>query len=147
MCESRDKQDPKIVWITWHTRVLLISVLFHWKSNFAISRNKDTDFISLKIVLIKMVIILMMSAKLATLAFLKIKLFWNQGYDVIISVPEVTNKILWRDSNYIADFVKWPKMGNSSHFYKRSFHNLNFIRIWPKTPLFWRGGLGSSSII
>ena len=75
MCESRDKQDPKNVSITWHTRVLLISAFFHWKSNFAISRNKHTDFISLKIVLIKMVIILMMSAKLATLAFLKIKLF------------------------------------------------------------------------
>ena len=52
-----------------------MSVFFHWKSNFGISRNKGTDFISLKIVLIKMVIILMMSAKLATLAFLKVKVF------------------------------------------------------------------------
>ena len=33
----------------------------------------------------------MMSAKLATLG-LKIKLFWNKGYDIIISVHGVTKK-------------------------------------------------------
>ena len=47
----------------------------------------------------------MMSAKLATLGLLKIKVFWNKGYDVIISVHDVTNKILSRDSNYIVDVV------------------------------------------
>ena len=36
---------------------------------------------------------LMMSAKLATLGLLKIKLFGNNGYDVINSVCDVTNKI------------------------------------------------------
>ena len=41
--------------------------------------------------------ILMMSAKMATLALLKIKLFWNKGYDVIISVRDVTNKVLSHD--------------------------------------------------
>ena len=51
-----------------------------------------------------MVAILMMSAKLAT--------FWNKGYDVIIYVHEVTNKILPNDSNYIVDVVMWPKFGN-----------------------------------
>ena len=61
-----------------------------------------------------MVAILMMSAKLATLGLLKIKVFWNKGYDVIISVHDVTNKILSRDSNYIVDVVMWPKFGNSS---------------------------------
>ena len=47
----------------------------------------------------------MMSAKMATLAFLKIKLLWNKGYGVIISVHDVSNKILSRDSNYIVDVV------------------------------------------
>ena len=59
-----------------------------------------------------MVTILMMSAKMATLGLLKIKVFWNKGYDVIISVHDVTNKILSRDSNYIIDVVMWPKFGN-----------------------------------
>ena len=50
-----------------------------------------------------MVAILKMSAKLATLGPLKIKVFWNKGYDVIIYVYEVTNQILSRDSNCIVD--------------------------------------------
>ena len=62
----------------------------------------------------KMVIILMISAKLATLGLLKIKLSWNTDYDVMISVHDVTNKILSRDSNYVVGVVKWPKFGNSS---------------------------------
>ena len=56
----------------------------------------------------------MMSAKMATLAFLKIKLLWNKGYGVIISVHDVSNKILSRDSNYIVDVVMRPKFGNAS---------------------------------
>ena len=42
----------------------------------------------------------------------KIKVFWNKGYDIIY-VHGVTNKISSRDSNYIADVVMWPKIGNS----------------------------------
>ena len=56
----------------------------------------------------------MMSAKMATPALLKIKLFWNKGYDVIIYVHDVTNKILSRDSNYVVDVVMTPKFGNFS---------------------------------
>ena len=56
----------------------------------------------------------MMSGKLATLDLLKIKLFWNKGYDVIIYVNDVTNKILSRDSNYVVDVAVWPKFGNTS---------------------------------
>ena len=41
-----------------------------------------------------MVEILTMSAKLATLGFLKLKVVWNKGYDVIIFAHDVTNKIL-----------------------------------------------------
>ena len=85
----------------------------------------------------------MMSAKMATPGLLKITVFWNKGYDVIIPVADVTNKILSLDSNYIVDVFMWPKFGN----YERSYQNLNFVRIWPEKPLFLRGSLGSSSII
>ena len=37
-----------------------------------------------------MVSILMMSTKMTTLSLLKIKVFYNKGYDVIISVHGVT---------------------------------------------------------
>ena len=56
----------------------------------------------------------MMSAKMATPGLRKIKVFWKKGYDVIIFVNDVTNKILSRDSNYIVDVVTWPKFGNSN---------------------------------
>ena len=56
----------------------------------------------------------MMSAKMGTLGILKINLFWNKDYDVTISVHKVTNKILLRESNYIADVVIWTKFGNYS---------------------------------
>ena len=55
-----------------------------------------------------------MSAKMAMLVLLKIKLFWNKAYDFIISVPDVTSKILSRDSSYIAEVVMLPKFGNFS---------------------------------
>ena len=73
-----------------------------------------TVFEFLNIFLIKMVTILLMSAKMAALGLLKIKVFWIKGYDVIISVHDVTNKILSRASNYIKDVFMWPKFGNSS---------------------------------
>ena len=59
-------------------------------------------------------IILMMSAKLATPGLLEIRVFWKKGYDVITSVPDVTNKMLPCDSNYIVDMVMWLKFSNSS---------------------------------
>ena len=74
-------------------------------------------------------ITLMMSAKLATAGFLKINIFWNKGFDVIVSVYDVTNKIWSRDSNCIVDVVMRPKFGNTR-----------------KTALL-SGGLGSSLII
>ena len=52
-----------------------------------------------------MVTILMMSAKMATLSLLKIKVFWNKVYDVAISVHDVTKKFLSRDLNHILDVV------------------------------------------
>ena len=53
-----------------------------------------------------MVTTLMISAKIVTLGLLKIKVFWNKGYDVIISVYDVSNEILSLDPSYIADVVK-----------------------------------------
>ena len=64
--------------------------------------------------LINMVTILMISAKMAIPVLLKIKVFWSKYCDIIISVNDVTNKILSRDSNYIVDAAIWPKFGNSS---------------------------------
>ena len=61
-----------------------------------------------------MVTILMMSAKMAIPGLPKIKTFWKKGYDVVISVDDVTDKILSRDSNYNVNVVMWPKFGNSS---------------------------------
>ena len=61
-----------------------------------------------------MIAILMMSGKLATPGLLKLKVFWNEGYDVKISVSDVTNKVLLRDSNSIVDVIMRPQFGNSS---------------------------------
>ena len=56
----------------------------------------------------------MISAKMATPDLLKIKVFWNIAYDVILFVQDFTNKILSRDSNYTVEVVMWPKFGISS---------------------------------
>ena len=56
----------------------------------------------------------MMSAKKATPGLLKVTVFWNKDYGVIIPVDNVTNKILSFDSYYIGDMFMWPKFGNSS---------------------------------
>ena len=63
-----------------------------------------------------MIAVLIMSAKLATLGLLKIKVTSNKSFDVIIFVLNVTNKILSRYSDYIVDVVILPKFGNSSIF-------------------------------
>ena len=55
-----------------------------------------------------MVVILIMSGKLATPDLLKIKVFRNKGYDVIISVHEVASEMLSHDSNYIVNKVMRP---------------------------------------
>ena len=50
---------------------------------------------------------------MANLGLLRIKVFLNESYDVIISVHDVTNKILLRDLNYIVDLIMWRKFGIS----------------------------------
>ena len=69
---------------------------------------------SLKIALIKKVRILMMSGKMATPELLKIKVFWKNGYDVIVYVHDVTNKILSCNSNYAVDVAMRLNFCNSS---------------------------------
>ena len=119
------KKIQNIYKITWHTPwLLLTSAVFYWKSeNFAILRNTNIEcilmyfnsfnfFWVLNNFLINVVTILM-SAKMSTLGLLKIKVFWNKGYDIIISVYDVINKNLSRDSNFIVDVVMWAKFNNS----------------------------------
>ena len=61
-----------------------------------------------------MVAALMMSAKLVTVSVLKIKEFLNWDYEVVISVHDVTKKILLRKSIHIVDLAMWAKFGNSN---------------------------------
>ena len=51
---------------------------------------------------------------MAILGLLKIMVFWSKGYEVMISVHDVTSKILSHDTNHIKDLGVWPKFGNSS---------------------------------
>ena len=68
----------------------------------------------------KIVKILMVSAKIATLGFLKGIL--NKDYDVIIYLLDVIIQILLHDSNYIVDVAIWPKFGNCNiHMRKPQF--------------------------
>ena len=129
-------------------RKICCIVKYRYRSHF------DTKFLTLltsfellKIVLTNMVKILMMSTKIATLDLPKIKIFWNKGYEVIISIYNITSKILSRDSNYIVDLVMWPKFGNSS-ISVRGVIMISFLfEFDQKKPHFLKGGLGSSSII
>ena len=82
---------------------------------------------------------------MATPGLLKITVFWNKGYDVIISVDDVTNKILSRDSNYIVDVVMWPKFGNFRILWEK-LSQPQFYKDLTRKTAFLRGGLGLSSI-
>ena len=79
-----------------------------------------------------MIVILIVSANLASSSLLKINAFWNKGYGVIISTYDVTKKNLSRNSYYIVDVVIWPKFDNSSI----SMRDV-IARIWPEKTIFW----------
>ena len=81
-----------------------------------------------------MVIILMMSGKMATPEFLNITVFLNKCYDAIIHVDDATSNILSRDSNYIVDVFMWPKFGNYSN---SKLWQLQFYKDFPKKPIFF----------
>ena len=57
------------------------------------------------VVLTNIIVILMISSKLAAVGVLEIKLFRNKNYDVINSVHDVTKKILLSDPIYIEDIA------------------------------------------
>ena len=61
-------------------------------------------------ILINMATISMMSAKMATLDLLKVKISWNKSYDIIIFVHDVTHKVLSLESNYIIDVAMLIKV-------------------------------------
>ena len=108
------------------------SYRLHFNTKFLILL---TFFESLKVVLINILaILMMMSAKLATLGLLKIYEFWKKVMTVII-VYDVTNKTLWRDSSCIVDLVMWPTCRTleflwefQTQFYKDLTRNSFFSR-------------------
>ena len=79
--------------------------------------------------LIKLVIILMMSAKMATPGFLKITVFWNKCYDVIISVDGITNKILSCDQSLVTLAFLSEKL-SQPQFYKDLTRKTAFFEGW-----------------
>ena len=79
----------------------------------------------------------MMSAKLATLDFFKIKEFWNKGYDVVISSYDVTNKIALHDSKCILDKVIRPRYGNASISMKEVIVTSILWTFDQKNQIFW----------
>ena len=84
-----------------------------------------------------MVPILIMSVKMGTLDLLKIKLFWNKDYDVIISVHDVIYKISSRNSNCIVDMAMQPKFGNSSISMREVITTSILQGFVQKTHFFW----------
>ena len=105
-----------------------VNISFFSPAALVISRDIDIDcilinsfqffklFVGLYRFLIIIVAILVLSAKLAILALLKIKVFWNKNYDLEILVHEVIKKILLRCSSYNVDVLMWINCVNFSIF-------------------------------
>ena len=113
--QSRDT-SPEFCWhqyfFTINQKILLyqeiqIQIAF-W---YIISNSFNFSWV-FKDFLMNLVIILIMSTKMATPGLLKTTVIWNKSYDVTVPVDDVTNKILSRDSNYIVDVLMWAKFGN-----------------------------------
>ena len=101
----------------------------------ALILNILTFFESSKAILVNVVEFLRMSAKLATLDLLKIKILMEIIKVLITSLYDVTNSILSHGSNYIVDAVILSKFDNSSismrsyriQFYKDLTRKTNFF--------------------
>ena len=63
----------------------------------------------LKVALINIDAFLMMSANSVAPDILKIRIFLLKGYDLTVSIHDVSNKVLSRDSNDIVNVDMWPK--------------------------------------
>ena len=83
-------------------------------------------------------IAILISAKLATPSLLKVNVFWNKVYDVIILVHDI--KKLSCDSKYIVDLFMWPDFDNSSVSKREAIVTL-------KKQIFLSDGLGLRLII
>ena len=68
--------------------------------------------------------ILKITAKLATVEFLKLKVFWNKEYDALVSVHDFSNKNLSRKSNCFVDV--------NVKLYCRLYYRYTAIRYGPK---------------
>ena len=122
ICKSRDT----LFEFCWHQHFFTGNQQLYYikKYRYRLHFNSKFPYIltlfeSSKVFLINMIKILMMSVKLASLGLLKIKIFWNKTYNVILSVHGVTNKTLSRDSIYIVDMVMRPKFGNSALIWEK----------------------------
>ena len=112
------KEDPKYIQISWHMPwVLLASAFFIGNQQFLLYQEIPTkiglqNIISIyfilfvlfffaffefwKVILINITAIFIMSAKLAPLVLLNIKIFWKKYYDVIISAHDSWIKLYCR---------------------------------------------------
>ena len=147
------KKIQKNIWTEWYTKSSTVTSI----QNFSyIRKNRQKLFLyflipltfmkPLNIFLINMIAILMMSKKIVTPSLLKIKVFWNKDYDVIISDYDVISKILSHYSDSIVDLFMWPKFGNSSISIREVIMITILYNFDQRNP-FFRGALGSSSII
>ena len=100
------KKIQKNIWIMWQIKKYYIKKYIYRFCFGTLFLFILTLFKSFKIALISVVTILMMSAKFATLSLLKIRIFWNKGYDLIIFVHNVTNKIFLCTLNSIVYEMK-----------------------------------------
>ena len=82
----------------WHNPWLILTSLLFLPE---ISKFVLTFIESTKVALVNMISIFTMSTKLATQSLVKIKWLGNEGYEIIVFVFDVTNKILSHESNVV----------------------------------------------
>ena len=81
----------------------------------------------MKVTLVNVIGVLIMSTKLRLL-----QAFWKKGYGVIISVQDLSNKILSLEQNFVVDAVMWSKFVNSSSCMREVSIFQEFDQKWPE---------------
>ena len=68
-----------------------------------------------------------MSAKLATLGLIKLKVTWNKGYDIMIFVHDISSMYIWgfRAKNHKMEKPKFPNLLILEHFKNHFIEFLN----------------------
>ena len=74
---------------------------------------------------------------MATQGLLKVTVFWNKVYGVIISKDDVINIILWHNSNFAVNVFMWPNFGNSSISKREVITNLILYRFDQTNSFYW----------